>query len=68
MGMLRRGSRDTLLTDAENYARILRKYDRLEDAKDRQEGRYVVEALIIFTCLILTIGSILSILQSIRGM
>ena len=67
MGMLRRGNRDSLLTDVENYDRILRKYDRIEDAKDRQEGEYIVEALIISTCLILTIGSLLSILYSIRG-
>ena len=68
MGMLRRGNRDSLLTDRSNYERILRKYDRLEDAKDRQEGEWVIETLIISTCLILTIGSLLSILHSIRGM
>jgi len=67
MGMLRRGNRDSLLTDVENYDRILRKYDRIEDAKDRVEGAWIVEILIISTCIILTIGSLLSILHSIRG-
>lgn len=68
MGMLRRGNRDSLLTDVENYKRILRKYDRIEDVKDRQGGEWVVEALIISTLLILIIGSLLSILHSIRGL
>jgi hypothetical protein len=67
MGMLRRGNRDSLLTDRSNYERILRKYDRVEDAKRSEDGEWAVDVLIIVVCTILTIGSLLSILYSIRG-
>lgn len=67
MGMMRRGNRDTLLTDRSNYERILRKYDRVEDVKERKADEAVVITLIVSVCLILTIGSILSIIESLGG-
>lgn len=68
MGMMRRGNRDSLLTDRSNYERILRKYDRVEETREREEGEGVVITLIVSVCLILTIGSILSIIKSLQGM
>lgn len=67
MAMPGRGNRNPLLTDEDKYTRILREYKRVEDEKDRQEGEHLIEILIISICLILTIGSFISILHSIRG-
>ena len=66
MGMLRRGNRDSLLTDRSNYERILRKYDHPENENDREEGEEIVVVFVISTCIILTIGALLSILDSLK--
>ena len=66
MGMLRRGNRDSLLTDRSNYERILRKYDHPENEKDKEEGEGIVVVFITSTCIILTIGALLSIFNSLK--
>jgi len=65
--MLRRGNRDTLLTDRINYEKAIRRYDHVEESKDIKEGEEVIIFLILSTCTILILGSILSIIASLRG-
>ena len=67
MGMLRRGNRDSLHADQRRYAQIIRDYDRVERKEPKEEGENLLIFFFFSICILIIIGSLLSILRTIYG-